>query len=91
MSFVALRERFQRFKITIIVIDLKLTSRIPTLEEERAREGPGENGRGVTLTDLKQKERGELDIKYWFMNVEASDQISLDRSLPDTRSTELVL
>jgi hypothetical protein len=34
---------------------------------------------------------GEADVKAWFMNVAASDKISLDRSLPDTRIEELEL
>uniref|UniRef100_A0A914XQG1 Glycosyltransferase 2-like domain-containing protein n=1 Tax=Plectus sambesii TaxID=2011161 RepID=A0A914XQG1_9BILA len=49
------------------------------------RSGPGENGAPVQLSGA-DKEQGEKDMKTWFMNVVASDQISLDRSLPDTRS-----
>uniref|UniRef100_A0A7I4Y8D2 Polypeptide N-acetylgalactosaminyltransferase n=2 Tax=Haemonchus contortus TaxID=6289 RepID=A0A7I4Y8D2_HAECO len=48
---------------------------------------PGENGRAVILKG-KDKEQGELDMKKWFMNVRASDLMSLDRSLPDTRREE---
>ena len=67
-----------------------MSCRIPTPEEENARQGPGEHGAGVVLTDATERQRSSLDIKYWFMNVEASDKISLDRSLPDTRSQEFV-
>ncbi|CAJ0579054.1 unnamed protein product, partial [Mesorhabditis spiculigera] len=51
------------------------------------REGAGENGRAVLLTG-DEKEAGEKDMKEWFMNVHASDKISLDRSLPDVRREE---
>ncbi|EFO18497.1 glycosyl transferase [Loa loa] len=50
----------------------------------KKRTGPGEDGSGVYLTG-KQKVRGEADMKKWFMNLVASDMISLDRSLPDHR------
>ncbi|KAK5972274.1 hypothetical protein GCK32_003863, partial [Trichostrongylus colubriformis] len=48
---------------------------------------PGENGTGVNLEgeDLRQ---GTLDMKKWFMNVKASDMMSLDRRLPDARREE---
>ncbi|KAK6017906.1 hypothetical protein OSTOST_16563 [Ostertagia ostertagi] len=36
----------------------------------------------------KDKKQGQLDMKKWFMNVKASDMMSLDRSLPDTRREE---
>ncbi|KAL6728833.1 hypothetical protein Aduo_010568 [Ancylostoma duodenale] len=48
---------------------------------------PGENGAGVVLKG-EDKLQGEKDMKTWFMNVKASDMISLDRSLPDTRRPE---
>ncbi|VDK47100.1 unnamed protein product, partial [Anisakis simplex] len=48
------------------------------------RSGPGENGNAVSLSG-EEKERGDADMKKWFMNVVASDKVSLDRSLPDTR------
>ncbi|VDM62274.1 unnamed protein product [Angiostrongylus costaricensis] len=50
-------------------------------------EGPGENGEEVHLQGDEQKQ-GELDMKTWFMNVRASDLMSLDRSLPDARREE---
>nr|CTP81539.1 BMA-GLY-9 [Brugia malayi] len=50
----------------------------------KKRIGPGEDGTGVYLTG-KQKVQGEADMKKWFMNLVASDLISLDRSLPDHR------
>ncbi|KAI1728985.1 glycosyl transferase family 2 domain-containing protein [Ditylenchus destructor] len=48
------------------------------------RDGPGEMGAGITLIGEEEK-RGNEDMKKWFMNVVASDKISLDRSLPDKR------
>ncbi|MCP9258379.1 putative N-acetylgalactosaminyltransferase 9 [Dirofilaria immitis] len=48
------------------------------------RIGPGEDGSGVYLTG-KQKVQGKADMKKWFMNLAASDMISLDRSVPDYR------
>uniref|UniRef100_A0A915Q2T0 Polypeptide N-acetylgalactosaminyltransferase n=1 Tax=Setaria digitata TaxID=48799 RepID=A0A915Q2T0_9BILA len=56
--------------------------KIPNYSKRRI--GPGEGGTGVYLTG-KQKVRGEADMKKWFMNLVASDMISLDRSLPDYR------
>lgn len=50
------------------------------------REGPGENGAAVRLKfDPKVVQE---QLKKNFMNVLASDAVSLDRSIPDTRSTE---
>ncbi|KAI6215525.1 Polypeptide N-acetylgalactosaminyltransferase [Aphelenchoides besseyi] len=51
------------------------------------RKGPGENGKAVIL-EGKAKVQGQADMKKWFMNVAASDLISLDRSIPDSRPTE---
>ncbi|KAK6060184.1 hypothetical protein COOONC_02156, partial [Cooperia oncophora] len=53
----------------------------------KKREGPGENGDPVIL-EGKEKEIGEQQMKTFFMNVLASDKISLDRSIPDSRSRE---
>lgn len=53
----------------------------------KPRKGPGENGNPVQLQGL-EREQGNADMKTWFMNVVASDKVSLDRSLPDTRSAE---
>lgn len=33
----------------------------------------------------KDAELGQADMKKWFMNVHASDKISLDRDVPDPR------
>ncbi|CAJ0600292.1 unnamed protein product [Cylicocyclus nassatus] len=48
---------------------------------------PGEGGAAVVLKGEDQAQ-GEKDMKEWFMNVKASDMISLDRTLPDTRRSE---
>uniref|UniRef100_A0A1I7ZP92 Polypeptide N-acetylgalactosaminyltransferase n=1 Tax=Steinernema glaseri TaxID=37863 RepID=A0A1I7ZP92_9BILA len=53
----------------------------------KPREGPGENGSGVELQGA-EKEEGQSQMKTWFMNVVASDKISLDRSIPDSRSQQ---
>lgn len=51
------------------------------------RTGPGEKGGGVSLTEAEKKEADEL-MKKWFFNIIASDKISLDRTVPDTRHEE---
>ncbi|PAV68298.1 hypothetical protein WR25_12949 isoform F [Diploscapter pachys] len=51
------------------------------------RDGPGEDGKPVYLSE-SEKAEGDSDMKNWFMNVKASDKISLDRSLPDVRRKE---
>ncbi|KAI6220089.1 Polypeptide N-acetylgalactosaminyltransferase [Aphelenchoides fujianensis] len=53
----------------------------------RPRAGPGERGRAVHL-EGEAKIQGQKDMQKWFMNVAASDLISLDRSIPDSRSKE---
>ncbi|CAI4231180.1 unnamed protein product [Auanema sp. JU1783] len=53
----------------------------------KAPNGPGEKGAAVTLTGV-EKELGQKDMKTWFMNVRASDKISLDRTIPDARRDE---
>ncbi|KAJ1358403.1 putative N-acetylgalactosaminyltransferase 9 [Parelaphostrongylus tenuis] len=50
--------------------------------EPKRRKWPRGGSKGE---DQKQ---AELDMKKWFMNVKASDMISLDRSLPDVRREE---
>ncbi|KAL3097479.1 hypothetical protein niasHS_003927 [Heterodera schachtii] len=45
---------------------------------------PGENGAAVTLTGEEAAE-GRRQMSYWFMNVKASDKMSLDRAVPDVR------
>ncbi|CAO4369587.1 unnamed protein product [Caenorhabditis nigoni] len=56
--------------------------RIP--DYSQPREGPGEKGKPVVLSG-KEAELGHADMKKWFMNVHASDKISLDRDVPDPR------
>ncbi|MFH4978723.1 hypothetical protein AB6A40_005432 [Gnathostoma spinigerum] len=51
------------------------------------RSGPGENGAGIILNDSESK-ISDQQMQTWFMNVLASDRISLDRSIPDYRSDE---
>ncbi|VDM42900.1 unnamed protein product [Toxocara canis] len=53
------------------------------------RLGPGEKGEAVMLT-REEAAVGEEQMKTWFMNVVASDKISLDRSIPDSRSAECI-
>ncbi|CAB3402188.1 unnamed protein product [Caenorhabditis bovis] len=53
----------------------------------KPRDGPGEMGKPVVLTGDEAK-LGEEDMKKWFMNVHASDKISLDRDVPDARRKE---
>ncbi|KHJ92208.1 hypothetical protein OESDEN_07910 [Oesophagostomum dentatum] len=50
-------------------------------------DAPGERGSAVILQG-EDKKQGEEDMKKWFMNVKASDMISLDRTLPDVRRKE---
>src|SRR5262245_9247024 len=51
------------------------------------RDGPGEKGVGLVL-EGEERSRGDESMKKWFMNVVASDKISLDRSIPDVRSEQ---
>uniref|UniRef100_A0A7E4VRV4 Polypeptide N-acetylgalactosaminyltransferase n=1 Tax=Panagrellus redivivus TaxID=6233 RepID=A0A7E4VRV4_PANRE len=53
----------------------------------RQAKGPGENGEPVKLTG-NDYEKGQADMKTWYMNVQASNKISLDRSLKDVRLQE---
>ncbi|GMS88900.1 hypothetical protein PENTCL1PPCAC_11075 [Pristionchus entomophagus] len=55
--------------------------------DDESRRGPGEQGEGVRLSG-EEKTRGEEDMKKWFMNLVASDKISLDRSIRDARRDE---
>ncbi|KAL3124103.1 hypothetical protein niasHT_004692 [Heterodera trifolii] len=52
------------------------------------RTGPGEMGAPLLLLEEDEAKLGSEDMKKWFMNVRASDKISLDRSLPDFRLSE---
>ncbi|PAV83850.1 hypothetical protein WR25_19589 [Diploscapter pachys] len=51
------------------------------------REGPGENGASVHL-EGEERKLADKQIKELFMNVIASDKISLDRSIPDSRNQD---
>ncbi|CAD6196351.1 unnamed protein product [Caenorhabditis auriculariae] len=51
------------------------------------RDGPGEDGKPVVLKG-EERALGDEDMKNWFMNVHASDKISLDRNVPDARRKE---
>ena len=51
------------------------------------RDGPGENGMGVKLTEEERKIADTL-FKNASFNVFASDKMALDRALPDTRRFE---
>lgn len=59
-------------------------------EDEEHRVGPGEGGRPHHLRDDQQKEVSEAVSQYG-MNMACSDEISLDRSIPDTRLPEYVI
>ncbi len=56
----------------------------PVLEP---RSGPGENGEGVTL-DQSEKQKAQKLIGEFGFNMVASDKISLDRRIKDTRPAE---
>ena len=51
------------------------------------RSGPGENGEGVTL-DASEKQNAQRLIGEFGFNMVASDKISLDRRIKDTRPDE---
>lgn len=51
------------------------------------REGPGENGEGHTLREDQQNDARQSESEYG-MNIACSDEISLDRSIHDTRLEE---
>lgn len=51
------------------------------------RTGPGENGAGVSLSEEEKKE-ADILMKKWFFNIIASDKISMDRTVPDSRPNE---
>lgn len=58
---------------------------VPDYNQKRT--GPGEGGAAVHLTGSEEKRAQEL-MKKWFFNIIASDKISFDRSIPDTRHFE---
>lgn len=51
------------------------------------REGPGENGEPHVLEELQQNDARQSESEYG-MNIACSDEISLDRSIHDTRLEE---
>ena len=51
------------------------------------RDGPGEDGKAVTLAPDEQ-EQADKKFKKAAFNVMISDKIALDRSIPDTRRKE---
>lgn len=53
--------------------------------EELKRAGPGEHGEPVILVDETDKQRANESIFEYSFNAVASEKISLDRSIPDTR------
>ena len=59
-------------------------------EDESAsvrREGPGEHGAAVHLT-AEEKRKGDAHMREYGFNMAASDKVSLDRAIPDTRPDE---
>ncbi len=58
----------------------------PVLEP---RSGPGEGGIPVNL-DASEKARGDQLVREFGFNMVASDKISLDRRIKDTRPAEFV-
>ncbi|KAF0314742.1 N-acetylgalactosaminyltransferase 7 [Amphibalanus amphitrite] len=54
---------------------------------ERERTGPGENGQPHRVSRAKQNLAAQSENEYG-MNMAVSDEISLDRSVPDTRDPE---
>jgi len=53
------------------------------------RSGPGEDGEGVSLSD-DEKAAGEQSVREFGFNMVASDKISLDRRIKDTRPDQYV-
>lgn len=51
------------------------------------RSGPGENGEGVSLAP-SEKAEGDRSVREFGFNMVASDKISLDRRIKDTRPAE---
>ncbi len=54
---------------------------------EPVRTGPGEGGVGVVL-DPSEKVAGERSVAEYGFNMVASDKISMDRRIRDTRPQE---
>ncbi len=51
------------------------------------RSGPGENGEGVTLK-TNEKAKADKSVREYGFNMVASEKISLDRRIKDTRHQE---
>ncbi|VDM62275.1 unnamed protein product [Angiostrongylus costaricensis] len=64
-----------------------IPSKWPQVPASKRRSGPGENGAAVYL-EGNEWEKGQEQLKTFFMNVLASDKVSLDRSIPDSRPRE---
>lgn len=54
---------------------------------EEVREGPGEGGKPHRLREDQQNDASQ-SVSDYGMNIACSDEISLDRSIPDTRLPE---
>ncbi|VDO19298.1 unnamed protein product [Heligmosomoides polygyrus] len=72
---------------TGILVGLEILYLLQIPDYSKPRVGPGEDGAPVIL-EGEEKAIGESQLKTFFMNVLASDKISLDRSIPDSRSEE---
>lgn len=58
-------------------------------KQETLRIGPGEGGKPHRLSSGKENEAGQAMSEYG-MNMACSDEISLDRTIPDLRLEEYV-
>lgn len=56
-------------------------------ELEKREDGPGEAGRAHKLRSDQENEASQ-SLSDYGMNMACSDEISLDRSIPDTRASE---
>lgn len=68
-------------------LDHEKTREIFAGDSKMKRTGPGENGAAVSLTEEEMKQADTL-MKKWFFNIVASDKVSMDRTIPDTRPNE---
>lgn len=60
------------------------------LKNVEPRSGPGENGKAHILREDQQNDVQQSEAEYG-MNMVCSDEISLDRSIPDSRPDEYVI